>query len=136
MTKVKVFSIPDFIIYYDRLISGLDKYLIIFITLRNDYKYDFNVVKLDIGDVERFQQGFINDTHLDILSKIPYEKYDKIFVCCDAGMSRSPAIASAILYYLKQREDALDMMLRYKYMNIHLYDEVLNKLKDKGEKEK
>ena len=138
MTKVSVFPINDFIHHSKTLLSLKDiKYLVIFITDDlTKYLYDFKVVHLDFLDVFRDEEGFIENRHLRILNKIPFKKFNKIYVCCDGGISRSPAIASAIDKYLGNEEDYVIKISKYKYLNYDVHNEVLDILMKRLSKEK
>lgn len=131
MTMVNIFSIGMFITYYERITSALTgKHLVIFITTEVDsYDFDFPVLLLDFKDVSRGEEGFIEARHLQKLLKVPYEKFEKIYVCCDGGISRSPAVGTAILKILGKDFEANRNSYQYRYMNRDVYDEIIESYK-------
>ena len=124
-------SIGDITYDYEKLVSQCKNPLFIFITT-NEYDYDFDAVVLDFNDVSIGEEGFIEDRHVDILKSIDFYKYDGWFIGCDAGLSRSPAVASAICRYMKLDKESDNLNDKYRFMNIGVYEFIISKLMERG----
>lgn len=103
------------------------KHAIIFVTTNPNY-YDFGYTKflqLNIADTDA---PIISDCDLQRLSyfaKRESRKFQTIYVCCNAGLSRSPAIA----LYIATRLDDSDMIGNIKdrhwFLNKPLFDKLM-----------
>lgn len=99
---------------------------ILFITLRPNY-YDFGYWTpffiLDIADIET---PILNGTHLKTIKYIleHHTEIDILYVCCDAGISRSPAIAYFIAKKLGYIERAKEIEQKYRFKNERLIDKL------------
>lgn len=113
-------SITDLIYDKEQLTSQCKNPLFIFIST-NKYDYDFEAVTLDFNDVSIGEEGFINQKHIDILKGINFKDYDGWFIGCDAGMCRSPAVASAILRYVGWDRASDNIKIKYRYINMDVY---------------
>jgi len=112
-------SIKDIIEKYPELEKTYKKISTIVIT-KQKYRYNFNpTLRLAFLDVEKGDDDFIRKIHADKLSSIMPElqKSDLIIVACDAGLSRSPAVAYAIAWQLNDEMDAIDISNNYRFLN-------------------
>lgn len=124
MTNIKVMLIQD-LLHIPYLKNSYHD-IIIFITTKPNY-YDF-------GHTEFFQMNIADDDK-PIVSEIATEwlkhiirigqNYDNIFVCCDAGLSRSPAIALYLAYKLGEKEQFKFIEHNYRFLNYALVNELL-----------
>ena len=129
MRKYIVKPISDIIEYYDKLKDG--KTVTIFITKKN---YHFHpTLKLEFDDVSKGEDGFIQQHQIDAIhNMLPIlSKQDIIIVGCDAGISRSPAVALAITDLLKDYEEGDEMMKYYPYLNEDIYSAIVGKKRGK-----
>lgn len=112
--------------------SGLynrDKTIIIFITTKPDY-YSFGdttFVQLNIADTNA---PAISREDFNILGFVARMKglYDTIFVCCDAGLSRSPAVAHFLAIKLQEFDRAREIEKKYRFLNNALYEKLMEKI--------
>ena len=140
MTEFKVLAIDDMIRAYPKLEEENVK--VIIITRKNDYKYSFepllelgfdDVTKDDmlrISEESRDKFIFISQEHIDsVAEKIPeIKKADVVYVCCDAGLSRSPAVASALAHFLGEAKSYGYITYRYPYANKDVFQTLLSGL--------
>jgi predicted protein tyrosine phosphatase len=94
---------------------------IVFVTENPDY-YDFGLTQftlLNVPDSDIFNDNEI-EQFKDILEDI--EVYETIYVCCDAGISRSPAVALYIAEYFGEKEQAEEIKSKYIHLNKDLYE--------------
>ena len=112
--------IHEIISQYDELTKHDDKILTIFIS-QSKYKYDFSALHLKFDDVRQGEDRFISDKDCEEIWKIDVYKYDLILIGCDAGLSRSPAVASA-LFKINDMDDVSEK-IRYnnKFYNVDVY---------------
>ena len=99
-----------------------DKIGIVLITLRPNY-YDFGqakVVYLDIADTDT---PVIEQYHMYRLNEfIAFKEcYNVLYVCCDAGLSRSPAVALYLARKLNLTKQAKQIDEKYQFLNTRLY---------------
>ena len=138
MPLFKVGAIKDMIERYPRLNElynvNLDDVQIIVITT-NKYQYNFKpLLELDFDDITKQDSGkykFISQQHIEkIIKKLPeIKKAYLLFICCDAGISRSPAVASALAHYLGDAEAYGNLTYRYPFANHDVFTELLLGLK-------
>lgn len=108
-----------------------DPNTVIIVITTAKYKYNFKpTLILDFKDVSRDEEGFITETHIKkLVSILPtISKAKTVFVGCDAGVSRSPAVALALATYLKQWHDFQEIAVRYPYLNNDVYEFVRERL--------
>ena len=124
MRNYIVQSIPFIIDNYRKLVSG--KTMTIFLTT-NQYKFR-PTLWLAIKDVFRGEEGFIKKYQIRLIHDLipTLEEQDTIIVGCDAGLSRSPAVAMAIAYILEDYELVDNMKEIYKFYNQDLYSAIIN----------
>jgi len=123
--------IRDIISFYPNLTripvpDSWKNHFIILITTKN-YKYDFgrsSYITLAFDDVFYNHERFINEKHLMIIKEI-ISKLDNItllIVGCDAGLSRSPAVAAAIARCVGDEIEAKKILKTYPHLNTDIFD--------------
>jgi len=127
MIKYIVKPINDIAENYDKLKEN--KTVTIFITT-NKYRF-LPTLRLGFDDVYKGEKGFIEDYHIKcIKSMIPILKFqDTIIVGCDVGISRSPAVASAIAHLLKDYSNRDKIQSMYKFYNRDIYNAIIGDYK-------
>jgi len=124
--KIIIKPIEDIIKYYDELTKDVFNSLVIFITTK-DYDYKIlNSIVLRFDDVSESEKGFVKPRHARELKRIDYSVYDLLLIGCDAGMSRSPAVAAVIYRYVRNDKKSEEIISTYHYLNKHVYN-YLNK---------
>lgn len=129
MRKYIVIPIEDIVTLYPQFKN--DETAVIVITT-NHYNYGFKpTLELDFFDVFKGDKGFITKKHAEKLrSKLPeIAKAKTIMIGCDAGISRSPAVAAAIATYLGDVWTYTDLITKYHYMNRDVCDFINEELK-------
>lgn len=131
MQKFQVKPIDDMIEDYHQIKAEHPDVAVIVIT-RNKYNYSFKpLLHLDFDDVstEYNPSGSVpvQEKHINkIIQKIPeIEQAKLVFVCCDAGLSRSPAIAKALSHYLGDIQSFTQLAYRYPFANKDVFETVL-----------
>jgi len=123
MTEIKVMSIQDLL-----RIPNLKNIScsIVFITTKPNY-YDFgdtDFCLLNIADTNAPAISIQN--YADMRRVLYYAKATKIiYVCCDAGLSRSPAVAHFLAVKLHEFEQAKEIEKRYRFLNQALYKKLM-----------
>jgi len=132
--KIIIKPIEDIIKYYDKLTEDAFNSLVIFITTK-DYNYKIhNSIVLRFDDVSESEKGFVKLKHVSKLKEIDYSVFDLLLIGCDAGMSRSPAVAATIYRYIGNDKKAEEILSTYQHLNGHVYDFIIKNLeKKKGE---
>lgn len=123
MTEIKVLGIPS-LLQIPNLKSTFSN-LIIFVTTRPNY-YNFgsaSFFQMNIADVDNPVVNKKDISNLQFI--IEHCPYDTIYVCCDAGLSRSPAVAYFIAVKLGYTEQAKKIKDKYRFMNIPLYTKLM-----------
>lgn len=136
MNKFRVLSISDMIYQYPHIKEGNIRIIII---TKNKYEYNFvPLLELHFDDITQNETNkklsFISKEDItEIKRRIPDIKEARIiYVCCDAGISRSPAVASALARYLEDFESYSDLMWRYPYANKDVFQDLLLGLRNVG----
>lgn len=137
--KFQVKPIDDMIQDYQQIKSSHPDVAVIVIT-RNKYEYSFKpLLHLDFDDITMERPGMIavEQRHIDsIIKKLPeIQKASIIFVCCDAGISRSPAVAKALAHYLHDITSFSRISYRYPYANQFVFETILQGLQHSKFKE-
>ena len=133
MLKIKIMPIQDLL--HLHALKDNEDILIIFVTTKPNY-YDFGSTK--------FIQMNIADTEAPIIKREDacslqrtiwamqqcyrqylYYVYNTVYVCCDAGLSRSPAVAHFLACKLNQFEQAEEIEKKYKFLNQALYKKLM-----------
>jgi len=104
--------------------------LVIFISTRVYNHKMYNVKQLYFDDVTESEKGFIKSKDVKALKEIDYSVYDLLLIGCDAGMSRSPAVAAAIYRYIENDKEAEKILSTYQYLNGQVYDYIMKKLEE------
>jgi len=138
MEKFQVLSITEMIEKYPHLpeyYSFKPEDIQIIVITKNEYDYNFRpLLKLDFDDVMQSDKHgvFIQPKHIDMLiEKLPEIKNALlVYVCCDAGISRSPAVASALAHFLGDAKSYGNLTYRYPFANHDVFEEVLRGLRD------
>ena len=124
MTQVKVMSIADLL--WLKHLRNSTSHAIVFITTKPNY-YDFGSTlyyKFTIADTDAPIVGTTDMQRIHFLCR-HCEDLDTIYVCCDAGLSRSPAIAHYIAVQIGEFSQAEEMETKYRFMNKRLYEKLL-----------
>ena len=124
MTEIKIMQIEQ-LLQVPGLRNSYDK-IIIFVTLKPNY-YDFGCTNFYLLNIADTDAPIITNTAIaDIKSAIKIGKLVKtIYVCCDAGLSRSPAIAHIIAVQLGEYKQAHDIEEKYRFLNQALYNKLM-----------
>lgn len=122
--KIHVISISD-LLYIPWLSESYEK-AILFITTKPNY-YNFGhttFLKLDLIDSDEIEipLGMKNKFLRFVLDC--FHK-NEIYVCCDAGLSRSPAFAYALAIKLGKIEIADDIQKTFGFMNMNIKKQLL-----------
>jgi hypothetical protein len=131
MKKYLVMAIDTLLDSYKEIQKRYNKIGIILITKQKYPQPFFILLKLDFLDVEKGQKGFIQKRHINMLkTALPrIKECETIIVCCDAGISRSPAVAGALAKYFGDWTDWNTIMLKYSCLNKDVYDFVFEELR-------
>jgi len=124
MPEIKIMSIEQ-LLQIPNLESSY-KHMIIFVTTKPNY-YDFgctNFALLNIADTD------VPVISPNIISTLKYRisegrLYDTIYVCCDAGLSRSPAVALFLARKLGEYEQGDKIDEKYRFLNGALYKRLM-----------
>lgn len=143
MTEFKVLPIENMIRLYPELPKqySFKKGDIQIITITRDEKYEYNftpLVELDFDDITKQDLNvmdkdiqkkftFVSEKHVErVVEKLPEIKNAHIiFVCCDAGLSRSPAVAQALAHYLGEGREYCNLSYRYPFANNDVFETML-----------
>ena len=135
MRKYVIRPISEIIKFYPELTKlpvpdEWKNHIIILITTNGGYKYDFGKsshVKLDFDDVFLGEDGFIAEKHLKILKEIISNLDDitLVIVGCDAGLSRSPAVAGAIARCVGDEKEVRRILDTYQFLNTDVFDVIV-----------
>jgi len=139
--KIKIMSIQNLLrIPY---LKSSFKHAIIFVTTNPNY-YDFGCT--------RFLHLIIADTNSPVIRDCDFQQiyyfakkecseFETVYVCCDAGLSRSPAIALYIKHIqsinstLDETYHILfelnDILEKYQFLNTYLFDKLKRLSKDR-----
>ena len=124
-SDLKIMSIQD-LLRIPNLKSSF-KHPIIFVPTNPNY-FDFGFT--------RFLQLNIADTDAPIITNYVLERvsyfakrecksFETVYVCCDAGLSRSPAVALFLAYKLHDTVTACNIVKQYKFMNEELFKKLM-----------
>jgi len=108
------------------------KHAIIFITTNPNY-YDFGCTRflhLNIADTDAPTIRDYEFQRLYYFAKTESKTFETIYVCCDAGLSRSPAVALYIAYVqymnntLHDSVNINDILEKYRFLNKSLFEKL------------
>lgn len=129
--KMKIEIMPiDSLLRVNHLYSNLCN-SIIFLSTRPNY-YNFGCtpfLHLQIPDVTFSEDpyvGITNDEISDLFTFLDNEIIgtNTIYVCCDAGISRSPAVALFIANYIGDTTQSKRIDSQYPFLNNDLYNRI------------
>jgi len=133
MVEIKIMPIQDLL--HLHALKDNEDILIIFVTTKPNY-YDFGSTKfinLNIADTDApiIKKGDAHNLQLSIWAMQQcyrqhlYHVYNTIYVCCDAGLSRSPAVAHFIAVKLQKFKQAEEIEKKYRFLNQALYKKLM-----------
>lgn len=138
MQKIQVKPIEDMIQDYPKIKKQYsNKEIQVIVITKEKYEYSFkplihlkfdDITKQDLLEIKSKEHfTFISEEHVDsIYKKLPEIKNaDVVFVCCDAGISRSPAVASAIAHHIGDAESYANITWKYPFANNDVFHAVL-----------
>lgn len=124
-TKIHVISISNLL--HIPWLSNSSEKAILFITTKPNY-YNFGhttFLKLDLVDSDEMVLPY--GTYHKFLGFVLDCFYkNEIYVCCDAGLSRSPAFAYVLAIKLGKKEIARDILQTFKFMNMSIKTQLIN----------
>lgn len=123
--KIKVMSIQD-LLRIPHLKNSFE-HAIIFVTTNPNY-YNFGCTKFLQLNIADTNAPIISNCDLAILSYFAKKEgrtFETIYVCCDAGLSRSPAIALYIATILNESDMIIELIKRHWFLNKPLFDKLM-----------
>ena len=127
MTEIKIMSIDQLL-----RIPDLDNYRIgiLLITTKPNY-YNFGQAKTIYLDIADTYAPIIEYYHIARLHEFIYwgKSYNTIYVCCDAGLSRSPAVAMFLAQKIEEYKQAADISEKYRFLNQAIYSKLIEMIK-------
>ena len=123
--EIKIMSIAD-LLHVEHLKNSY-RSAILFISTKPNY-YDFGSTLFYMLDIPDIDTPVIKGIQLRLIKHILdcATEIDTLYVCCDAGLSRSPAMGYFIAKQIGDDEQAKTINQKYGFLNIHL----LRKLKE------
>lgn len=124
--KIKIMSIQD-LLRIPNLKNSFEN-AIVFVTTNPNY-YDFGYTKflqLNIADTDAPIISNCDLAKLSYFAKKESVKFETVYVCCDAGLSRSPAIALYIAYIRSMCITLTEIIDKYKFLNNHLFQKLID----------
>ena len=126
MPKVKIIPIEN-LLRLHALKNSL-RIAILFVTTKPNY-YNFGSTlfyQLNIADTDA---PVIKEQDMRKLKDVLHAAnlFETIYVCCDAGLSRSPAVACFLAAKLKKFEQVVEIMIKYRFLNQALYEKLMEK---------
>jgi len=124
MPEIKIMSIQN-LLRIPYLKNSL-KHAIIFVTTNPMY-YDFGYTQFRQMNIADTNTPIVSDQSMKELKQIiqTSQNYDTIYVCCDAGLSRSPAVAHFLAVKLHEFEQAKEIEKKYRFLNQALYNKLM-----------
>jgi hypothetical protein len=124
MVEIKVMSIQDLL--HIRNLRSSYRNIIIFVTTKPNY-YNFGCSTFYYLKLADTDTPVITETITRQLKTIikTGSSYDTIYVCCDAGLSRSPAVALFLAQRLGEHHQAQLINDRYRFINLALYRKLM-----------
>lgn len=123
--QYKVMSIQD-LLHIEHLAGSLS-IGIIFITTKPNY-YNFSCTPFYIFNTADTDTPIFSKNKVSLFNKFleVYRNIETWYICCDAGLSRSPAVAAYVAEYYNDFITAAEITLNHRFINIAIY----NKLKE------
>lgn len=118
--KIKIMSIQD-LLHIPNL-KNCFNIMVVFITTKTNY-YDFGYTEFYLLNIADTNAPLISDLDLKRLHLITRwnSHINTYYVCCDAGLSRSPAIALYIAHKRSMSSISEEILHKYKFLNEHLF---------------
>lgn len=105
------------------------KHVILFISTRPNY-YDFGCTNFALLRIEDNDNPLITvldkQLLLHLIDLLKKDSFETLYVCCDAGISRSPAVALYIVTKIGDEKLAKNIKETYKFLNYELFDKLMN----------
>jgi hypothetical protein len=121
--KIKIMSIQDLLRIPNLHNSFKDA--IVFVTTNPNY-YDFGyILQLNIADTDAPTITNCDLARLSYFAKRESGKFQTVYVCCDAGLSRSPAVALYIATRLDNSDTIGNIKDGYWFLNKPLFDKLM-----------
>ena len=123
--KIKIMSIQDLLRIPD--LKHSFKIAIIVITTNKNY-YDFGYTRflhLNIPDTDAPVITNYDFERLSYFVKRDYSLFETVYVCCDAGLSRSPATALYIAMKIHDSGMVADIKAKYRFLNESLFEKLM-----------
>ena len=100
------------------------------VIISNSYRYidEFAHLRFHFADVYDGEPGFITKKEIDIIRELAEDVKSlrwNVCVCCDAGLSRSPAVAAAIAHLANEPLIEESIIYQYKFLNKDIYESIL-----------
>jgi predicted protein tyrosine phosphatase len=128
MPEIKIMSIQD-LLHLHALKNSL-KIAIVFVTTKPNY-YDFGWTKflqVNIADTDAPTITNCDLARLSYFVKKESKEFEIVYVCCDAGLSRSPAVAYFIATKIGELKQAREISDKYHFLNTGLYRKLMVKV--------
>lgn len=122
---IKIMPIQD-LLHIENLKNSF-KHAIIFVTTKPNY-YDFGFtrfIQLNIADTDAPVISDYTKNVISYFAKRESIKFQTIYVCCDAGLSRSPAVALFLAYKRHDTVTAGNIINQYKFLNEALFSKLM-----------
>jgi predicted protein tyrosine phosphatase len=109
--------------------EGLTGYIVLTIRDYSNLHLIHPLLKIKCEDTGKGSSGFITENQIDALYEFinTYWLANRWIVMCDAGMSRSPAVAMALNDYYGQHSITERMKDTYRFYNEEIYKEIVNR---------
>lgn len=120
-TKIKVMSIQDLLQIPN--LSDSFRHMVIFVSTKPNY-YDFGWTFFRYFNIADTDAPVISDYAKFTLKQIGEhcKLYETVYVCCDAGLSRSPAIALYLAYKIKDSEQIASLKAKFRFLNQKIFE--------------
>ena len=89
---------------------------------------EFAHLRLNFSDVNDGEPGFITLKETQLIRELAKDVEAfrfNVCVCCDAGLSRSPAVAAAIAHLAKETLIEQSILYQYKFLNNDIYKSII-----------
>jgi predicted protein tyrosine phosphatase len=132
--KIIIMPIIDLVHYIQNLLNN-PEVAIIFATKKPNY-YFFGTtpfLHLNIPDTtveEDINVGILNSQIKELIDFIANTKAKILYICCDAGLSRSPAIGMFVAQLIKDDAQYNEIKETHCFANIDLYERLIERLND------
>lgn len=132
MKRYIIKSINEIIEIYPRITKNYPGKIptILITTLKYNYSFKPTLI-LDFKDVFKDEKDFIKEKHVKKIKSIlpKLRKCGLIIVGCDAGLSRSPAVAASIAKYFNENHELRSIKWNYLHLNNDIYEFITKHIK-------